>query len=149
MSARRHVSAGVLVLLLILAACSRDPSAKPQTKTDLLVLASWKIQKVTVGGIDVTSQLDACEMDNTVTFQANGNGSWDEGATKCNAGDPQTNPFTWALQSNDTVLEVSDSLFTGGSGRFTLMTLTSSQLVLSQNITYGGTTQTAVVTFMH
>ncbi|MBS1920258.1 MAG: lipocalin family protein [Bacteroidetes bacterium] len=139
------------LLATMFQACKKSSSSSTpsKTKTDLLTQASWKFSTATVGGADVSSLLQSCQKDNILTFQSNGNGSLDEGPTKCNSGDPQTNPFTWTFQSSETMIHVSAVLFTGGSSDFTLVSLTETQLVLSQNITLGGTTQNAVVTFIH
>jgi hypothetical protein len=40
-------------------------------------------------------------------------------------------------------------LFTGGSSDFTLVSLSETQLVVSQNIMVSGSSQNAVVTFIH
>ena len=54
--------------------------------------------------------LKACYKDNIVTFMLRGTGTADEGATKCNPGDPQTAAFTWSFQTSETVLFVSTRL---------------------------------------
>lgn len=145
--------ANILILfVIVLQACKKSSSSSstpPKTKTDLLTQATWKFSAATVGGTDVSTLLQSCQKDNILTFQSNGNGSVDEGPSKCNSGDPQTNPFTWAFQSGETMLHVSTVLFTGGSSDFTLVSLTETQLVVSQNITVSGSTQNAVVTFIH
>lgn len=143
--------------LLILAAilninCSKDeadppPSAK--TKTELITKAAWKFSDATVGGMSVKAFLQTCQKDNILTFLTAGTGTADEGAEKCDAGDPQNNPFTWSFQPNETVLFVSTPLFTGGNSTFTIVSLTETQLVVSQDITVSGSTQNAVITFVH
>jgi len=142
-----------LTLLLLVPAlffgCKKSKNDTPKTKTDLITQASWKFDNATVGGFDVSSFLQTCQKDNTITLAANGSGVVDEGATKCNASDPQTVNFSWNFASNETVLHVSTILFTGGSSDFNIVTLTETQLVVSQNITVSGTTQNAVVTFKH
>ena len=119
------------------------------SKTYYISQSTWRFSGATVGGADVSGFLQACQKDNILTFAAAGTGTLNEGATKCNAGDPQSTPFTWAFQSGETQLFISATLFTGGNSTFTLVTLTATQLVLSQVITVGGTPQTAVVTFIH
>jgi hypothetical protein len=130
--------------------CGKDKDPAPaKTKTQLLTQSTWKFSSATVGGSDVSAFLQTCQKDNILTFASAGTGVVDEGATKCNAADPQTNPFTWNFQSSETVLFISATLFTGGSSTFNLITLTETQLVVSQNVTISGTTQNAVVTFIH
>jgi hypothetical protein len=140
----------LLSSIILFAACKKDSDNNNQkTNTDLLVQGSWKFDNAMVGGSDVSSLIQGCQKDNTITFAAAGTGTLDEGATKCNSGDPQSNPFTWNFATNETVLHVSASLFTGGSSDFNIVTLNDTQLVLSQNIDIAGTSQNAIVTFKH
>ena len=139
-----------LIICLAIPACDPDkPDAPAKTKTQLISASVWKFDNAKVGGNDVTAFLKACEKDNTILFNANGTGTIDEGATKCNAGDPQSRAFTWAFLTNETLLQINTPLFAGGTGNITLVTLSETQLVGSQNIDVNGTSQTAVVTFKH
>ncbi len=143
------ITLSLLVFAIVLQSCKKDSTSKTKTKTDLITEATWKFSTATANGTDVSAALQACQKDNTLTFQANGNGTADEGATKCNAGDAQSAPFTWSFQNNETSIHASTVWFTGGSGDFTLVSLTETQLVVSQNITIGGSSQNVVVTFTH
>jgi hypothetical protein len=138
----------VLFCSLSFIACKKS-SSDAKTNTELLTQASWKFDKATLGGVDVSSQLDACETDNTLTFSTDGTGVIDEGATKCDSNDPQTESFNWNFASNETVLQVSTTLFAGGSSDLDIVTLNDSQLVVSLSIDVLGTTQTVVVSFKH
>jgi hypothetical protein len=139
-----------LSMILVFTACKKDSDNNtPKTNTDLLVQGSWKFDNATVGGSDVSSLIQGCQKDNTLTFAAGGTGTLDEGATKCNSSDPQSSPFTWSFATNETVLHVSATLFTGGSSDFNIVTLNETQLVLSQNINIAGTSQNAIVSFKH
>jgi len=139
-----------LSMTIFFTACKKDSDNNtPKTNTDLLVQGSWKFDNVTVGGTDVSSLIQGCQKDNTLTFTAGGSGTLDEGATKCNSGDPQSSPFTWSFATNETILHVSATLFTGGSSDFNIVTLNETQLVLSQNINISGTSQNAIVSFKH
>ena len=131
-------------------ACKKHKDSTTQkTKTELITQSSWKFDNAKVGGNDVSSFLQTCQKDNILFFSADGTGTVDEGATKCNSGDPQINPFTWSFLSNETMLHVSGTFFSGGSGDITLITLSETQLIGSQVITVNGSSQTAVVTFIH
>lgn len=138
-------------LILAFTGCGKDDPdpVPPKTKTELITSGTWRFSSATVGGTDVSSSLQACQKDNTITFATGGSGTLDEGATKCNAGDPQTSPYTWSFQSGETQLFISATLFTGGSSTFTLVSLSETQLVLSQAIVVLGSPQTATVTFVH
>ncbi len=141
--------AALFLLSFSFTACKKSDTPVPKTKTELLASGTWKFSNAKVGGSDVSSFLQACQKDNTITFAAGGTGTADEGATKCNASDPQSTSITWNFASGETILHVNTILFTGGSNDFTLVSLSETELVVSQNITVSGTTQNAVVTFVH
>ena len=143
-----YALSGLMLLVLMSGNCNKTDTPAP-TKTDLLTRAAWKFSNAKVGGSDVSAFLQTCQKDNILTFVAAGTGTLDEGPSKCNMSDPQTNPFTWNFQSAETILFISTTLFTGGNSSFTLVTLSDTQLVVSQVITVGGMPQTAVVTFIH
>lgn len=145
-------SLGLLSLSLVFVSCSKDDddnNPAPKTKTQLITQNYWKFSTATVGGFDVSIALQACQKDNFISFYPNGTGTLDEGPAKCNALDPQSNPFNWNFQNGETQLFISATLFTGGNTLFNLVTLSETQLVVSQNITVGGSQQNAVVTFVH
>ena len=130
--------------------CSKDDddNPSPKTKTELLTAGSWKFSDAKVNGTSVASLIDECQKDNIVTFLAAGTGTAAEGATKCDPNDPDSSPFNWNFETNETVLFVSTPFFTGGSSTFTIVSLTESQLVLSQTIDFG-VPQNAEITFVH
>lgn len=140
-----------LSILFVASSCEKDNNdPAPKTKTELITSGSWKFSSAVVGTTNVNAFLQTCQKDNIMTFTATGlSGTLDEGLTKCNAGDPQSAPFTWSFGIGETTLNVSATLFTGGSNTFTLVSLTETNLVLSQMITVSGTPQNAVVTFVH
>jgi Lipocalin-like domain len=139
----------ILFATILSFSCKKSDSTKPKTNTDFLTQATWKFDKATVGGTDVSSLLQTCQTDNILTFSANGTGNIDEGPTKCHSTDPQTDDFTWNFANNGTVLHVSAVFFTGGSNDFNIVTLNDTQLVVSQDINIMGTMQNAVLSFKH
>ena len=146
---KKKVCSLVLLLpaIVFTIACKKSSSSK--SKTEIITRSTWKFDNAKVAGTDISAFLDACDKDNTVLFAASGNGEADEGPSKCNAADPQTISFTWEFQSNETILHASAPLFPGGNGDFILITLTDSQLIVSQDILISGTTQNAVITLKH
>lgn len=131
------------VFMTLLPACSKDDDdpAPTETKTELLIKSSWKFEKAEAGLLgDISSQLDACVKDNLLIFVAasasstSGTGTLDEGTTKCDPSDPQSGNFNWELINNGTVLRSSVILFPGGSTDFNIVSLTSTNLVLSQQM---------------
>ena len=137
-----------LAILFLIPACQKDDDNPPasKTKTQLITQSTWKFSTATVGGADASGYLQACQKDNIYTFIAAGTGTADEGASKCNGSDPQTNPFTWNFASSETILHISTALFTGGSNDLTLVSINDTQLVVSQNYPPYGT---ITVTFIH
>jgi len=135
-------------IVIVIPACEKEGDPVPpasKTKTQLLTQSSWKFSAATASGIDVSSSLQACQKDNIYSFIAVGTGTFDEGPAKCNAGDPQTTPFTWNWLNSEATLHISTILFTGGNSDFTLVTLSETQLIVSQLISG----QTVIVTFIH
>lgn len=124
---------GISIICLFIFSCSKN--TQPQTKTQLLVSASWKLKSATVNGSDAMHLVQDCQKDNIISFSANGTGIITEGATKCNAGDPDTVPFTWSFQSNETILNISAELISYGSNDMTLVKLNTTTLVVNINYT--------------
>ena len=137
--------------ILVLSSCQKEDNIPvPKTKTQLLSQSSWRFKNATASGTDISASLPACQKDNIITFAAAGTGTLDEGATKCNAPDPQTTSLTWSFLSGETVLRVSIALFSGTGNDFTLISLTETELVVSILYTPPvGPSITVIITFQH
>lgn len=134
----------VLVMLLgtVIVSCKKSDS-KSASRTELLAKSAWKYDTAGIdndnnGTIDLApppNTVDDCERDNLIYFNADGTGTLDEGASKCESGDPQTWPFTWSFNADQTAVNSPDSVFSilGGSVRVTL--LTETQLHVVQSVT--------------
>ena len=92
-------AASLFLTAVILSSCKKDVET-PKTKTELISQGSWKFKSATVGG--TAYSIPACQQDNIYTFLAGGTGSMDEGATKCNVGDPSPVLFTWTFKLSET-----------------------------------------------
>ena len=110
---------GCLVSVLM-SSCSKNDDSTPKSKTELLTASVWKIASVGVdldknGTVDLPYSLEACEKDNTFKFNTNGSGISDEGPSKCDASDPQSEDFIWSFKSNETILSIAipNSLLSG------------------------------------
>ncbi len=143
--------------ILLFNSCSKDDSDPPaaKTKTELLTKATWKFEKAEAAIVgDITGNLEACNKDNTITFtataNAKGTGVADEGPTKCDPADPQSATFNWTLENNETQLNSDKPLFPGGSGVFNIISLTETNLVVSQQMTIPpAPTTTVTITLKH
>lgn len=133
-----------LVTAFTFGGCQKDDSSPstPKTKTELITSSSWKYNdaKIDTDNNGTGDQaipagfIESCQTDNKITFSSNGSGNVDEGPTKCDAADPQTFPFTWSFTSNETMINFSSALFAGIGGDFKVVSLTETELVISQQV---------------
>jgi hypothetical protein len=133
--------------------CNKDDDPG-KTTTDLLV-GNWVMTSDNFSppiGSPPVSELfpfyDACFQDDVYVINANGTGEWNEGATKCDPGDPQSSPFNWALKNNNTVLTLSETL--GGatvSYDYEILQLDATTLKLKNTFDDSGVTYTNTTTY--
>src|ERR1700694_5084959 len=155
----KYLTCGTCLLLIasFFPSCKKNsPAAASPSRTELLTSQSWKYESGGIdqdrnGTIDLTFEwtglLHPCLLDNTATFNANGTGMTDEGATKCNASLPQTSPFTWSFANNETTLNIAGTALLGLGGAFQVQALTSNRLTLAKDsaLTAGGFTTTVAL----
>ncbi len=121
---------------------------------NLITSAAWKYD---TSGIDIDQNgkvdhigdttVTACQKDDIFTFHKDSTGVLDEGPTKCNAGDPQTQPFSWYFMNNDKVLNVTSNTILNGS--LNIFSLTSSNMVIYKDTLFLGAPIRYVVQFSH
>jgi hypothetical protein len=109
------------IAFLALSSCKKNnetnentpENSKPViTKTDILTAKSWKLTAATIspgisfqGGPFITDfyqYIEDCKKDDLVIYKADGKLITDEGASKCNPDDPQTEEFNWSFSNNET-----------------------------------------------
>jgi len=136
------------MVLFVLTSCDKDGDNTPaKTKTELMTNGTWKFQSATAAGFDISSapQL-ACFIDNTITFSSVTAGNISEGAVICA---PSTaGNFTWGFANGETEIQFSAPLIPGSSSTFTIVSLTETNLVLSQSVNLPPPT-VVTVTFKH
>lgn len=124
-------------------ACKKDDdNVTPVTAVDLLASGTWNIDTIGFDGdkngtIDepVPGGLQACELDNTLTFNRDSTtGVFDEGATKCDTSDPQTIDFGYELKNGDSVINFTGNLPGELKGDVNILTLTNNQFIMSKRI---------------
>lgn len=135
----------VVASMLVMTSCQKDESTNntPKTKTELITSASWKYNDAKIdtdnnGTGDVALPagfIESCQTDNVIIFAAGGTGTVDEGAFKCDPADPQSIPFTWSFTSNETMINFSSAVFAGIGGDFKIISLTETELKISQQVT--------------
>lgn len=88
---------------LIFNSCKKDDDASASTNTEKIT-GTWTASDLILGGQSLWSSVEDCSKDDNYTFKADGTGTFDEGATKCDPDDPQSEPATWKFIDNETKL---------------------------------------------
>ena len=145
-----------LASLLTLGSCSEDENEPPKSDAELIGSGiAWKFSAVTAAGIDASSYIDDCYLDNLLTFNyqpPTNVGVVDSGATKCDDSAPQTTDFTWEYDESTKVLSVDTEVIEipGAVGEIKVVSVSATQLVLSQSVSLPGFgTQEVVLTLVH
>lgn len=114
----------MVIILSITFACKRKKDPTPETNTQKLVGKNWKMVAMTVspsigGNTDLFTPAPNCEKDNFLNFSANGKFVANEGASKCQPNNPQTETLDWSWTDNETKIvmdgESSDVLQNDGN----------------------------------
>lgn len=133
------------ILIGICWGCKKSSSSSSGTSADvtLITQGSWKYD---TSGIDLDQDgkidnndipdtvLKSCQKDDVFTFNKDSTGLIDEGPTKCNVGDAQTDPLTWKFTSNDKVLNVVSGTILNGN--LNVLSLSASSMVLYKDTSY-------------
>jgi hypothetical protein len=147
-----HPTAILLSLLFILlttSSCSKEEDNGNSTIT-LITRGPWKFSKATASGVDVSGLIESCIKDNILIFQSGtpqNTGSLNEGATRCNPTDPQMIDFFWEYDASFrkiTITGVGGSavpILPGGSNEFNIVRISQTEMVLTQNVSFSGTSQ--------
>lgn len=148
-------------LTFVFSACKKDKNDDPATKTELITASKWKMTAFTVnpgfpifdnqGNIigtseDMLAQMDACSIDDTFKFNTDMTFVFDEGASKCDSGDPQSTAGTWAFISSETILSITDD---GSVQDLTILELKENILKVNYSEIDGSDTYTYTITFTH
>ena len=106
-------------ILMICIACKKD---NKESRMNLITAGNWKMIAFTVnpgydydgdGDIDtdIFAVTDECERDNLYLFQTNGALEINEGAAKCDAGDPQVYATDWEFSNNESNILIAGDAF--------------------------------------
>jgi len=152
---KKWFATGILAftLLMLGMSCSKNDKNTPLPVTRAQLLArSWKqtdLLAAIPGGTPTSvfnSVLAACQRDNIWTFKSDGTYVVTEGASKCNAGDPDTaTSGTWQLIENDTKIIIDDIKEVPQT--LTITELTSSSLKITGTQIIQGNTVTGTAIF--
>lgn len=109
-----------LLLAVAVASCKKDKASTIELLTNARgwILVGYTVSPAFVDPITGTSisdwyaQLETCEKDNLVFFQGDNVFITDEGATKCDPDDPQTDPGTWLLSADEKTVTIDGESYT-------------------------------------
>lgn len=147
----------IAVSFMAFQSCSEDEPSEPvvvKTKTEIISASPWILRSLTINpGIDeegdgvlVTDLYatgDACDNDDETVYNANGTGSYNEGATKCDPSSPQElGTFSWSFNANETVL-------TEDGETYALSELTEGRMVQLIEYEEDGVDYTVTATYTH
>lgn len=147
------------VLLLVICLSCKEENPAP-SKADLLTGKVWKWAAGSISpaydifgigvlvGDDYFTRVPECWRDDRWTFSTAKKFTHDEGASRCNIGDPQIYiQGTWAFEPGENSIRITKD----GSGEFvwTVNELTSTSLVVAETFKENGKTYTINYSFGH
>ena len=136
----------VLLASLSLTACERNSSSGEKLK--LLTHSPWKYEKAGFGSDDngifnaLNPRIAGCEKDNTIIFRLDGSGSLQQCSIRTKASDPDSLPFMWSLQNNDSTIYFKDQYYK-------LQVLNKDQMVIYADQNLGGVNRRYTIVFRH
>lgn len=142
--------------ITVFASCKKNEDAVvvSENRLELITQKAWRVESISVdlgkdGTIDNTIPQLGCETDNLYTFNPDGTGKMDEGELKCEATDPQSSLFTWALISDDKMVSGNIPSL-GFAGDATIKTLNNNTLEFyTDNDISGGATIRTIIKLKH
>ena len=135
--------------------CKKDKDeVSVKTKKELLTTGSWKLTSYTstpaydwygngVYATNILAALNPCEADGFDTYKTNGTVEINEGAIKCNPGDPQTFTASWQFTNNES------KIMYDGFDEYELVELTATIMRLQSTFVENGVSYTHYETFGH
>jgi hypothetical protein len=139
-----------LALLVIVSSCSKND--EPSASKAQMIARNWKQTDLLASqaGTPAVSVFDTffepCNKDDIWQFKSDGTYTVVEGASKCDAADPDTvTTGTWQLTDNDTKIIIDDA--SEPAQTLNIVELTSTSFKLSGTETISGVVVTATIVF--
>lgn len=152
----KKITFSVLACLAMLTACKKEEKTTSSTTFKTIADKKWQLTAYTSfysgSTYDAYASIPACNRDNLWTLKSDKTNEVDEGATKCNASDPQTLVIgTWELRNEDKNLFVKGLNRAAPSGQteltFTILEISSTILKLQYTTNTGGPTVVNTITY--
>jgi len=115
---------------IIFNSCKKDEGDSGTNATN--ILGTWTASDIIIDGQSFWPLMEACSKDDKIIFQSGGSAVFDEGATKCDPNDPQTETTSWKFIDNDTKL-----VLDGDTGTIILLNSNSLKLGFDDGGTSG------------
>lgn len=107
----KKISCIIILGVILLASCKKDKD--DSSKTEILTNGSWKITAIMVDEdgngsyeTDEYAIMPSCVKDNYLVFKTGGDLELNEGVSKCDVNDPQTQTTDWSLSQNETRITI-------------------------------------------
>jgi hypothetical protein len=137
-----------------------DETTPAKSKTELISSGGWKLASLTISPAidlngdgtpdsDLTPFVSACNKDDVTNFKSDKTYTMDEGASKCNAADPQVfENGTWSFSSDESKITLTP---TGSpdSDTYTITELTESTLKYTETQSDSSGNYTFTATWTH
>lgn len=127
----------MLALVFVGTSCKKDDD---KTSKDFLTAHDWKIVSSTLGGAPIV--IEACDLDDVITFHEDGELHFDEGATKCEETDPQETMGTWSVSDKtdpETLTLTYEENGVPAVEEYDITELTDNKMVLTIEVPFFGT----------
>lgn len=140
---------------MALVSCENEDQKPTMTDEELIGSGvAWKISSATASGINIMSLIEECLLDNLITLNYNASGNTGilyAGKEKCSASEPQTTDFTWTYNEATAILSFNSNVIDlpGAEGQIEVLSISKSELIITQNIKLSGIQQDVVLTFRH
>jgi hypothetical protein len=123
-----------ILLVCAVSACKKDNELS--SRTQLLIDKKWQLQSLIQSypgspDFDFYAHTDTCSKDGYRRFEAPHTTSYDEGPTKCNPNNDQTQIGYWEFSNSDELLKITDPSI---SDTYTIVELTESNLKMTRTL---------------
>jgi hypothetical protein len=107
---------GVICASVAFTSCKKDDDDKNEGTPSSSIEGTWKTTAFTITGTDTTidlyADMDACEKDNLLRFNADKTVTQLSGATKCDPSDPSSEDGgPWSMSSDNKKLTTTDGVY--------------------------------------